>query len=118
MKTKYNLQERLMAFSVKVLDFVEHLPKTYAGDYFAKQLIRSGASPALNYAESQAAVSDKDFLNKVSICLKELRESQVNLTIIKMKPLVEIAIVDPVLDECSQLVAIFTTIVKNKKNNM
>jgi four helix bundle protein len=63
-------------------------------------------------------VSDKDFVNKTSICLKELRESQVNLKIIKMKPLVDIKIVEPVLDECSQLVAIFTTVVKNKKDNM
>lgn len=114
----YDLEERLIVFAVQVLDFVEILPKTYAGNYFAHQLIRSGSSPALNYGESQAAVSDKDFLNKVSICLKELRESKVNLRIIKLKPLADAEIVEPVLDECSQLVAIFTTIIKNKKNNM
>ena len=117
-KYSYDLQDRLIAFSVQILNFVEHIPNSYAGDYFKKQLIRSSASPALNYAESQGAVSDKDFVNKVSICLKELRESQVNLKIIKLKPMADIEVVEPALDECSQLVAIFTTIVKNKRDNM
>ena len=118
MERKYDLQQRLMSFSVMVLNFVDCLPNSYVGNYFGNQLIRSGTSPALNYAESQAAVSSKDFLYFLSICLKELRESQVNLNIIKMKPLVDFEKIEPVLNECDQLVAIFTTIVKNKKNNM
>ena len=119
---KYDLEERLIDFVVIVLDLVEKLPKNYVGNYYGNQLIRSSGSSALNYGEAQAAESDKDFLHKVKVVLKEMRESQINLKIIERKPLLDIKIVEPALDECSQLVAIFTTIAKstsvriNRKN--
>ena len=115
---KYDLEERLIDFAVMILDLVEKLPKTYAGNYFGGQLTRSGSSPALNYGEAQGAESRKDFLHKVRIVLKELRESQVNLKIIKRKPLLDSMTVESVLEECNQLVAIFTKIAKSTSDGI
>jgi len=71
-------------------------------------LIRSGTSPALNYGEAQVAESRNDFIHKMKICLKELKESKIALLIIKRKPLI---IDNPKLDftisECNELIAIF-----------
>ena len=108
----YDLENRLIAFAVLVLNLVEQLPLTYAGKHLGGQLTRSGTAPALLYGEAQAAESRKDFIHKMRLCLKELRESQVCLKIIAAKPLLEKLAVDPVLEECGQLVAIFTASVK------
>ena len=94
------------------------MPKSYIGNYYGNQLIRSSGSSALNYGEAQAAESDKDFLHKIRVVLKEMRESQINLKIIKRKPLLDLKINEPVLDECSQLVAIFTTIAKSTSDRI
>ena len=109
---KYDLEERLIAFAVMVLNLVEQLPVTYAGKHLGGQLTRSATAPALIYGEAQAAESKKDFIHKMRLCLKELRESQVCLKIIQAKPLIEKSVVTPVLEECGQLVAIFTTSVR------
>jgi four helix bundle protein len=86
MKSKFsNLEERLIDFAVMVIDLSEKLPKTFAGKHLGNQLVRSGTSPALNYGEAQAAESKKDFIHKMRICLKELRESYVCLKIIDRK---------------------------------
>jgi len=115
---EYNLEGRLIDFAVKVLNLVEQLPKGYAATHLGSQLVRSGTSPALNYGEAQAAESTKDFIHKMKICLKELRESSICLKIIKRKPFLEAEIVDPTLKECGELVAIFTKSVKTAKANM
>lgn len=109
---KYDLEDRLIAFAVMVLNLVEQLPKTFAGQHLGGQLTRSGTAPALLHGEAQGAESRKDFIHKMRIALKELRESQVCLKIIKAKPLLKSAIVEPVLNECGQLVAIFTASIK------
>lgn len=115
-KRDYNLEERLINFSVMILDLVEQLPNNYAAKHLGGQLTRSGTSPALNYGEVQASESPKDFSHKLKVCLKELRESQICLKIIKRKPYLKLDSVEPVLTECSELVAIFTTSVKTAKS--
>lgn len=92
-----------------IIDLVGKLPNSYTGKYFGNQLLRSGSSPALNYGEAQAAESDADFIHKMKICLKELRESQVCLKIIARKPLLVDVVVDKALKEVGELVAIFTS---------
>ena len=88
-KTKlYDLEERLILFALSILNLVEKLPDTKIGSHFAGQLLRSGTSPALNYGEAQVAESRNDFIHKMKICLKELKESQIALQIIKRKPLI------------------------------
>jgi len=73
----YDLQERLIEFAVRVLNAVESLPNSRVGNHVAGQLIRSGTSPAPNYGEAQSAESRKDFIHKMKIALKELRETLV-----------------------------------------
>ena len=113
---KYDLEERLIYFAIRMLEVSEKLPKTYAGNHIAGQLIRSGTSPALNYGEAQAAESSKDFVHKMGIALKELRETGVCLKIIDRKPLIEnTASIKPDLAECGELIAIFAKSIKTAK---
>ena len=105
---KYDLEERLIQFSLLILDIVEKLPDTRSGNHFAGQLLRSGTSPALNYGEAQVAESRNDFVHKIKICLKELKESFIALQIIKRKPLItEYPNLDLCISECKELIAIF-----------
>ncbi|MCD6090482.1 MAG: four helix bundle protein [Bacteroidales bacterium] len=76
------LENRLIDFAISVNLMAELLPSTYLGKNMASQLSRSSTSPALNYGEAQAAESTKDFIHKMRIGLKELRETLVGLKII------------------------------------
>ncbi len=114
----YNLEERLIQFAVEALTTAEKLPSSQGARVLCHQLCKSCTSPALNYAEAQAAESDRDFLHKMRICLKELRETQVCLRIIAKKPYVNPTLVEPVLNECSELVAMFVAGVRKKQMNM
>lgn len=113
----FNLEERLIDFAVMSLEVVEKLPNSYAANHLGGQLSRSSTSPALNYGEAQAAESTKDFLHKMQICLKELRESQVCLKIIERKPYLKKEVISSTLKECGELVTIFTTSIKTAKIN-
>jgi four helix bundle protein len=94
------------------------LEKNFATEHLTKQLIRSVTSAALNYGEAQSAESKRDFVHKMKICLKELRESQVNLQILEEAELVnDLDKFNLIMKECSELVAIFTTSIKTSKNN-
>ena len=75
-KQAYDLEERLLEYSVRIIKIVERLPNTKAGNHVAGQLLRSGTSPYPNHGEAQAAESQKDFIHKLRIGLKELREAQ------------------------------------------
>jgi four helix bundle protein len=75
MDRKFNLDERLIEFASAIIDIAEALPKTVAGDHLAKQLTRSGTAPCLQYGEAQGAESRNDFIHKMKISLKELRET-------------------------------------------
>ena len=79
--TKYNIEERLIDFSVAIISLMESLPNTRVANYLGNQLLRSGISPSLNYGEACSAESRNDFIHKMKICLKELRESYNNLRI-------------------------------------
>ncbi len=117
---KYDLEERLLEFSIKIIDIVEELPNTKAGSHIAGQLIRCGTSPTFNYGEAESAESKNDFIHKMSICLKELRETRMCLIIIKRKPLIEdTTLVDNTIKENQELIAIcgksINTAEKNRK---
>ena len=105
---KYDLEERLVDFCLQVIDLAEALPRTRVGNHIAGQLVRSGTSPAPNYAEAQAAESRNDFIHKMKVVLKELRETRIWLLFIQRKALVrpeqKLA---PILAECNELIAIF-----------
>ena len=76
------LEDRLISFSVLVLDLSGKLSKTYAGEHLAKQVIRSVTSSALNYGEARGGESRRDFTHKIRIVLKELRETFTTLKIV------------------------------------
>ena len=115
---KFDLEDRLIKFSVQVLNLCEIISKSYAGDHLSKQLSRSGTSPALNYAEAISAESRKDFVHKMKIALKELRETFVCLRIIKEKPLINNeTLINAAINECNQLISIFVTSIKTAKDN-
>ena len=77
----FDLQQRLIEYSISVIKLAEKLPRTLTGAHLAKQLIRSGTSPALNNGEAQGAESTKDFVHKL-ISLQELRETYIALKIV------------------------------------
>ena len=106
---KFDLEDRLVEFAVSVLDLVESLPETRASMHLSGQLLRSATSPALNYGEAQSAESRKDFVHKLKVILKELRESSVCLRIMDRRSLLKN---HAVLSESRELVAIFTKSVK------
>lgn len=86
----------------------EKLPNSRAGNHLAGQLVRCGTSPALNYGEVQSAESQKDFIHKMKVILKELRETRISLKIIQLKPLNKPpASLEQDLGECNELISIF-----------
>ncbi len=115
---KYDLEPRLIVFAGMVIDVVEKMPATVAAKHLGYQLVRSGTSPALNYGEAQGAESKADFVHKMGIVLKELRETQVNLKIIKGRNWLLVALIDKVLNENSQLIAIISKSIQTTKLNM
>ena len=101
------LEDRLIDFAVMVIGVVEALPNSKAGNHIAGQLVRSGTSPAPNYGEARSAESRKDFIHKMKISLKELRETVIWLKIISRKRLAEEALTSSAIKECGELIAIF-----------
>jgi four helix bundle protein len=105
---KIELEERLVEFAVLIIEIINELPSSKAGNHISGQLLRSGTSPSLNYAESRSAESLKDFIHKLQIALKELRESHVCLRIIDKSKLHENETkISTVLKECDELISIF-----------
>lgn len=114
----FALEDRLIEFAVRVITVVESLPDSRAGNHIAGQLIRSGTSPAPNYAEAQSAESRNDFIHKMKICLKELRETRVWLLMVQRKKMIDSAQrLIPLLGECEELIAIFVASIKTALHN-
>ena len=110
---KYDLEERLIQFALLIIDIVEMLPNTRAG-----QLIRSGTSPAFNYGEAQVAESRDDFIHKMKICLKELKEAHIAVQIIQRKPLIkDFTKIDKGITECKELISIFLRSIETARKN-
>ena len=107
-KRKYNLEERLIDFAVMIIDILDDIENSKAGNHLSGQIIRSGTSPALIYGEAQSAESRKDFIHKMKISLKELRETFVNLKIIDKAKLCDaIGKLEEIKKENNELIAIF-----------
>jgi four helix bundle protein len=106
-KKSFDLEDRLVDFACKCLDVCELLPATKAGQNLEYQLSKSGTAPALIYGEAQAAESRADFLHKMRMVLKEIKETRINLKIIKRKPVIVHQKVDIAFNEANELMAIF-----------
>jgi four helix bundle protein len=112
-KPAYDLEERLLGYSVRIIKIVEQVPNTRTGNHVAGQLLRSGTSPYPNHGEAQAAESSKDFIHKLRISLKELREIQRWLRLIQRVPLIEKhELLNDILLETEELIKIFVTSIK------
>ncbi len=117
-ETVYDLEERLLEYAARIVRLVEALPKTRAGRHLADQLLRSGTSPLLNHGEAQAAESRRDFVHKLRLCLKELRESHRTLRLVHRVPLVSPpSKLDPILEETDTLIRIFVASVATALQN-
>ena len=106
------LEDRLLDFAVAVCQIVDELPATRIGNHVARQLIRCGSSPPPNYGEAQSAESRKDFIHKMKVCLKELREIHVWLRFIGKNHMHQSSLLVDVLKECNELTAIFVASVR------
>jgi four helix bundle protein len=84
---KFDLHERLIDFAVTIIGITDNLKTTKAGNHLSGQIVRSGTSPSLNYSEAQSAESRNDFIHKMSVVLKELRETHSCLKIIHIAKL-------------------------------
>ncbi len=116
---KNDLEDRLVDFAVLVIKIAENLPNTKTGNHIAGQIIRSSTSPALNYGEAQDAESNQDFIHKIKVILKELRETYIALKIInKLKICRDKTDLDNAQDENNQLIAIFVASVKTVKSKL
>ena len=101
------LQNRLINFSTDVIKVSRAISRDRIGEYLSGQLYRSGTSPSLNYAEAQSAESRADFIHKMKIALKELRETYACLKIIKGSFKLSNIDLDPLIEENNELISIF-----------
>jgi four helix bundle protein len=118
-KRQFVLEERLIEFSCMIIDIVEALPDTKVGNHVAGQILRSGTSPAPNYAEATSAESRQDFIHTIKVSLKEFRETNVWLKVIKKRSLVKsVEKVESALNECRELISIFVASVATAQRNL
>src|ERR1035437_3522519 len=105
---KYDLEERLLEYSASIVRLIEQLSNTRAGNHVAGQLLRSGTAALPNHGEAQSAESTADFIHKMKVCLKELRESYRWLLLIRRVPLIESETeVSALIKESDELIRIF-----------
>ena len=104
-----DIQERLIDFAVKIIDITSKLPKSSARRHIADQIMRSGTSPAPNYAEARSAESKNDFIHKLKITLKELNETLVWLEIIKRSKMIDNEVFQELIIECNELCRIINS---------
>jgi len=117
-KQKYDLEDRLIRFSKSIIQLTGSLKRSGGDKILSEQLRRSGISSALNYGEAMVAESRKDFIHKMSICLKELKESRVALKIIySLNPSPDLKLIEYCENECSELVAIFIKSIATARKN-
>jgi four helix bundle protein len=112
-----DLEDRLLVFAARIGKVVDALPDTRLGRHIAGQLVRSGTSPAPNYSEACAAESKRDFIHKLGIALKELRESRTWIKLILKSELLPESRMSELLDEANQLCNIIGKSVVTAKTN-
>jgi four helix bundle protein len=113
---KYDLEDRLLAYAASIIRLTGHLSENKAAAHVSGQLLRSATSPLSNHAEAQAAESPQDFVHKLKICLKELRETKRWLLLIRLVPLVTSpSTVDSALQETEELIRIFVASIKTSE---
>jgi four helix bundle protein len=117
-KPIYNLEERLLNYTVRVIRVTEKMPRSTAGQYVADQLLRSGSSPYGHHGEAESAESREDFIHKLRICHKELREARRWLRLVRVTPLIpQPELLGPLIGEAEELIRIFTASIRTAQHN-
>lgn len=119
MERKYDIEDRCVVFGAAVVKLTDGLPNTKAANHLGGQLLRSGTAPALHYGEVQGAESPRDFIHKMGIALKELRESKNNMRVQVLAGLMDLKNPEHewLMKECGELIAIFNASVKTAEKN-
>ncbi|MBN1673621.1 MAG: four helix bundle protein [Kiritimatiellae bacterium] len=113
---EYDLEDRLLDYAARIIRLTDALPGTRAGRHVADQILRSGTAPLSNHGEAQAAESTKDFIHKLSIVLKELKESRRWLRLIVKAALIdETRRIEPLLEETEELIRIFVASIRTAR---
>ena len=116
--TKFDLEERLLEFAVRIIRVTESMHRSPAGIYVADQLLRSGTSPYGHHGEAEGAESRDDFIHKLKVCYKELREARRWLRLTQRTPLVaKPELLDELLNEAEELVRIFAASIRTAEKN-
>jgi four helix bundle protein len=116
-KYRFDLQDRLIDYAVLVTRIADGLPSSRAGKHAAGQLVRCGTAPAPNHGEAQAAESRKDFIHKLRVCLKELRESMAWLEYVKRLGMGDPTAVARGISETDELSAIVYRSIQTAERN-
>jgi four helix bundle protein len=115
---KYDLEERLMEFAVRITRVTESMVRSPAGHYVADQLLRSGTSPYGHHGEVEGAESRDDFIHKLRVCYKELREARRWLRLTQRAPLVpKPELLTDLIAEAEELVRIFSASIRTAEGN-
>ncbi|PKN30386.1 MAG: four helix bundle protein [Deltaproteobacteria bacterium HGW-Deltaproteobacteria-21] len=109
---KFELEDRLIAFAVEIIRLAEEVPRTRSGLHITGQLIKCGTSPAANYGEAQSAESSTDFVHKMKVCLKELRETRIWLKMIVKAKLLDSSRPQVLIQESNELISIFVSSIR------
>jgi len=116
-KTGDDIADRLLDFAVRVIKLVNALPKTIVGRHIAGQLVRSGTSCGSNYEEARGAESRADFIHKLGIALKEIKESRFWLKVIYHAKIMKPEQIESLIEECEELAAIIAKSIITAKAN-
>lgn len=111
----FNFEDRLVRFAGECIFFTRNLNKSFENEYYKNQLIRSSGSSSLNFGEAQGSITDKDFIFKLALVVKELKESRNSLKILNYIKEGNEVIRDSLLIEVEELIAIASKMIINKK---
>ncbi|MBU0676763.1 MAG: four helix bundle protein [Verrucomicrobia bacterium] len=119
MERRFDLEDRLLDFAAEVVRFAEKIDRSMSGRHIADQLMRAGTSPLFNHGEAESAESQRDFIHKIKLCLKELRETRRAIRLILRVPLSKDAEKgEALLDETNQLIRIFVASIRTATGNL
>ena len=118
MNKKYDREDRLLDFAVRIIRVTESMKRTRAAVHVADQLLRSGTSPYGHHGEAASAESRADFLHKLRICAKELREARRWLRLVERAQLVaKPQLLAGIMAEAEELIRIFSANIRTAENN-
>jgi four helix bundle protein len=112
---KVDIHDRTFDFAVKIIEFCRTLDNKPSNWVLSKQLAKSGTSVGANVEEAQGAQSKPDFVAKMSIALKESRETNFWLRVIKKSNASNSELLTFLINESNEIMKILATIIKNSR---